>query len=97
MTKGNANEDNDSLSNEIGDIGIWTICPECMSKEVWQVSCTFQNVKMKSDKKVGGRLLSNSFIVGSLCKQCGFVELTQEAKQLGFDKLDWNLMRNETQ
>ena len=51
MSKENGNADNnDRLGNEIGDIGIWYVCPECMSKEILEISCKFKNVQMENDK-----------------------------------------------
>lgn len=95
MSKENGNADNnDRLGNEIGDIGIWYICPECMSKEIWEISCKFKNVQMENDKSFKGTLYLER-LIGSFCKQCGFIELTKEGKQLGFDKINWGLMKKE--
>jgi hypothetical protein len=95
VSKENRNADNnDRLANEIGNIGIWHICPECMSKEVWEISCKFKNVKMENDKSLKGTLYIEC-LIGSFCKRCGFIELTKEGKQLGFDKINWDLMKKE--
>jgi len=93
MSKENGNANNDRLASEMGDIGIWYICPECMSKEeVWEISCKFKNVKRAADESLKGKLASER-LIGSFCKRCGFTELTEEGRQMGFDKINWDLMK----
>ena len=87
-------DNNDRLTNEIEEIGIWYICPKCTSKEVWEISCKLKNVKMENDKSLKGTLYIER-LIGSFCKQCGFIELTKEGKQIGFDKINWALMKME--
>jgi hypothetical protein len=94
MSKENKNGDNDRLATEVGDIGIWFICPECMSKEAWEISCKFKNLKLKTDESLKGKLEIER-LIGSFCKYCGFTELTSEGKQMGFDKINWDLMKKE--
>jgi hypothetical protein len=95
VSKINRNADNNYyLTNETSDIGIWYICPECMSKEIWEISFKFENAKMENDKSLKGTLYIER-LIGSFCKQCGFIELTKEGKQLGFDKINWGLMKKE--
>ena len=50
VSKDSRDSDNDRLANEMGDIGIWYICPECMSKEVWEISCKFKDVRRAADE-----------------------------------------------
>jgi hypothetical protein len=94
MSKENKTDDNDRLTIEIGDIGIWFICPQCMSREVWEISCKFKNVKLQTNESLKG-ILANERLIGSFCKQCGFTELTSEGKQMGFGKIKWDLMKKE--
>jgi hypothetical protein len=36
-----------------------------------------------------------TFIIGATCEKCKFVELTPDVKDLGMDKIDWNLVANK--
>jgi hypothetical protein len=65
-----------------------------MSKEVWEISCKFKNVRRAADESLKGTLASER-LIGSFCNQCGFTELTTEGKQMGFDKINWDLMKKE--
>ena len=49
---------------------------------------------MENDKSLKGTLYIER-LIGSFCKQCGFIELTKEGKQIGFDKINWALMKME--
>jgi hypothetical protein len=95
MSKDNSNIDNDRLANEMGDIGIWYICPECMSNEVWEISCKFKDVRRAADESLKGSL-GVERLIGSCCKRCGYTELTTEGKQMGFDSINWKLMKKES-
>ena len=90
----NRNGDNDRLASEVNDIGIWFICPQCMSKEAWEISCKLKNIRLKTAESLTGKL-ENQRLIGSFCKHCGFTELTTEGKQMGFDKINWDLMKKE--
>ena len=96
MSKENTNDENNSPASEVGDNrGIWFICPQCISKEVWEISCKFKNIRLKTAESITGKL-DNQRLIGSFCKHCRFTELTTEGKQMGFDKINWDLMKKET-
>jgi predicted Zn-ribbon and HTH transcriptional regulator len=81
--------DEERLRIEQGDMGIWFLCPHCMSQNVWQISYTLKNVKAQLQQRQD----EIQSLVGSLCQDCGYKEIDNEAIKLGFDKLNRDEVR----
>ena len=74
---------------EQGMPGVWYLCPQCMSKEVWSISF---ELKKKPDKNHES---FKSSTIGSLCEKCKFYEVVPDMIRLGMDKIDWIFVAKE--